>query len=97
MNWRPMSKTFSTILRLGLAWVLLSASGSFMFETAAADIEPEPVVAALHVHSTASTGSLSFDEIGAKIGRSSEAARKLWSRAIQQLQRELDGLNESQE
>jgi RNA polymerase sigma-70 factor (ECF subfamily) len=34
---------------------------------------------------------LSFEEIGQRIGRSAEAARKLWSRAIEQLQREMEG------
>jgi RNA polymerase sigma-70 factor (ECF subfamily) len=34
---------------------------------------------------------LSFDEVGQRMGRSAEAARKLWSRAIEQLQREMEG------
>ena len=33
---------------------------------------------------------LSFEEIGQRIGRSAEAARKLWSRALDQLQQLLD-------
>ena len=33
--------------------------------------------------------SLSFDEIGSRLNRSDEAARKLWSRAISALKREL--------
>jgi RNA polymerase sigma-70 factor (ECF subfamily) len=33
---------------------------------------------------------LSFEEIGATIGRTAEAARKLWARAIEQLQTELN-------
>lgn len=32
---------------------------------------------------------LSFDEIGRRLGRSAEAARKLWSRAVLRLEREL--------
>jgi len=32
---------------------------------------------------------LSFDDIAARLGKSIEAVRKLWSRAIQQLQVEL--------
>ena len=32
---------------------------------------------------------LSFEEAGERLGRSAEAARKLWARAIQQLQREI--------
>lgn len=34
---------------------------------------------------------LSFEEIGTKMQRSAEAVRKLWARAIAQLQQELDG------
>lgn len=38
---------------------------------------------------------LSFEEIAARLGRSAEAARKLWCRAIESLQKELSSLNES--
>jgi len=37
----------------------------------------------------------SFDDIGKHLGRSPEAARKLWVRAIELLQEELDVLNDS--
>ena len=34
---------------------------------------------------------LSFDEIGARMHRTSNAVRKLWARAVERLQQELDG------
>jgi RNA polymerase sigma-70 factor (ECF subfamily) len=34
---------------------------------------------------------LSFEEIGQRLGRTGNAARKLWLRAVQQLQQELEG------
>jgi RNA polymerase sigma-70 factor (ECF subfamily) len=34
-------------------------------------------------------GNLTFQELGQKLGRSEEAARKLWARAVRQLQEEL--------
>lgn len=37
----------------------------------------------------------SFEDIGARLERSAEAARKLWVRAIEQLQQELDASNEA--
>jgi len=37
----------------------------------------------------------SFESIGQKIGRTTEAARKLWVRALEQLQHELDFANDS--
>jgi RNA polymerase sigma-70 factor (ECF subfamily) len=37
----------------------------------------------------------SFDEIGRALGRSSEAARKLWARAVERLEVELDSGHES--
>lgn len=33
---------------------------------------------------------MSFEEIGHRLGKSAEAARKLWARALQRLQRQLD-------
>ncbi len=38
----------------------------------------------------------SFEKIGELMGRSANAARKLWSRAIERLQRQLESSNESQ-
>jgi RNA polymerase sigma-70 factor (ECF subfamily) len=35
--------------------------------------------------------NLSFEEIGQRLGRTGNAARKLWLRAVQQLQQELEG------
>jgi RNA polymerase sigma-70 factor (ECF subfamily) len=34
-------------------------------------------------------GNLTFQELGQRLGRSEEAARKLWARAVRQLQKEL--------
>ena len=42
-----------------------------------------------------SYGRLPFDEVGRRMGRSAEAARKLWVRAIERLQQGLDGCDES--
>jgi hypothetical protein len=69
MSWESLFRMFSARLVQGGAWALVLASGTLVFEAAAADIEPAPVVAALHVHSTASTGSLSFDEIAEEAER----------------------------
>jgi RNA polymerase sigma-70 factor (ECF subfamily) len=38
---------------------------------------------------------LSFEAIGQRLGRSAEAARKLWVRALEQLQRDLEPTDES--
>ena len=38
---------------------------------------------------------LSFEDIGTHFGRTAEAVRKLWARAIECLQQELDSLNDS--
>jgi RNA polymerase sigma factor (sigma-70 family) len=38
---------------------------------------------------------LEFEDIGRRLGRSAEAARKLWGRAIEQLQRLLEALDEA--
>jgi RNA polymerase sigma-70 factor (ECF subfamily) len=42
------------------------------------------------------TEGRSFDEIGGLIGRTANAARKLWARAVERLERELGPCNESQ-
>jgi RNA polymerase sigma factor (sigma-70 family) len=38
---------------------------------------------------------LPFDEIGRRLGRSAEAARKLWVRAVEHLQQRLDSSDEA--
>ncbi|MCA9009274.1 MAG: sigma-70 family RNA polymerase sigma factor [Planctomycetaceae bacterium] len=38
---------------------------------------------------------LSFDDIGKRMGRSAEAARKLWARAVELLQQELDEIDDT--
>lgn len=38
---------------------------------------------------------LSFDDIGKRMGRSAEAARKLWARAVEILQQELDEIDDT--